>query len=635
MEEKGVGEKIIPTVGLPLLKTAEFALHLAEPRSAEKEKEKENKEKEKEKSGSGIQQPKTKKRERKLFHKKKKQNYVKITNTDTEEDVPLIMSDCLEEVRGRGLECEGIFRISGKKEDVDLIKKSYEKGKPVSLSDHDIHAVTGALKQYLREMKTPLMTFELYEAFLEAYQLDSEAQLIGIKVSVDRLPPGNRRCVQKLMEVLHQATKQIETNKMSSENLSIVITPSIMWSQGEVSATELTNTQNATQLVGRIIEEYPTVFAFGDILDSQIEDLPEGSRFQDTLRKGEMALALNILSELQDAQRKRGATVMSSGKGPQSPKRNRGKLALMNCEPRPLSPRGKSPNKRRNERSQSQEEEPVILQAPLSGRSARPTIIGAWGSPASPIPLSQQDNPISPRGPSPKPEIPKSSSADLLHSSLTASPTRPSDQPPSSPPTPNKRGPNVGRPLPSVPTKTPPTRTSSLPETQLPLPDTPPPPPSNPSVFFEKTEFDLSLLPPSIADLPAELSAGKMSQKEAMEKISTLSKKDFRKLTSQLYLLLDHNDSSEEPRVISPRPISPRPELVFPEKTKSPSPKPKSNSESLSPSPALTTVSSPSGTMRIFSAGGSPRRQRPTSPSSFEISAQKAAKKQQKLAKDS
>ena len=169
----------------------------------------------------------------------------------------------------------GIFRISGNKDEVEAARKSFEKKKPVDIRElvpslilspsylslthiKDIHAVSGLLKLYLRELKTPLMTFELYDAFIAAFNLPSDQQLMGMKAnythtythkntfsisillpqdSIDRLPPGNKECVRRLMHLLHTMLSHHEKTKMTSDNLSIVITPSIMWSKARYSLT--------------------------------------------------------------------------------------------------------------------------------------------------------------------------------------------------------------------------------------------------------------------------------------------------------------------------------------------------------------------------------------------------------------
>jgi hypothetical protein len=50
------------------------------------------------------------------------------------------------------MEIEGLFRISGSISLVNEIKDKFDLGMPIEITDYEPHAVTGALKLYLREL---------------------------------------------------------------------------------------------------------------------------------------------------------------------------------------------------------------------------------------------------------------------------------------------------------------------------------------------------------------------------------------------------------------------------------------------------------------------------------------------------
>lgn len=57
----------------------------------------------------------------------------------------------------------------------------------VSLDDYSIHVIASVLKQWLRDLPSPLMTFELYEEFLRAMgkliiNPSSDSSLLCVKV---------------------------------------------------------------------------------------------------------------------------------------------------------------------------------------------------------------------------------------------------------------------------------------------------------------------------------------------------------------------------------------------------------------------------------------------------------------------
>jgi Rho-type GTPase-activating protein 1/2 len=89
--------------------------------------------------------------------------------------IPLLVERCIAAVELRGMDYEGIYRKSGGAAQMRSIQTSFEQGLDPDLTDddeyNDICAVTSILKQYLRELPNPLMTFELYPQFLESISM--------------------------------------------------------------------------------------------------------------------------------------------------------------------------------------------------------------------------------------------------------------------------------------------------------------------------------------------------------------------------------------------------------------------------------------------------------------------------------
>lgn len=64
----------------------------------------------------------------------------------------------------------GLYRLSGADRTVKELKEKFLRGKtvPVLSRVDDIHAITGLLKDFLRNLKEPLLTFRLNRPFMEA-----------------------------------------------------------------------------------------------------------------------------------------------------------------------------------------------------------------------------------------------------------------------------------------------------------------------------------------------------------------------------------------------------------------------------------------------------------------------------------
>lgn len=64
----------------------------------------------------------------------------------------------------------GLYRVSGCDKTVRELKEKFLRGKNVPLLSKvdDIHAICGLLKDFLRSLKEPLLTFRLNKTFMEA-----------------------------------------------------------------------------------------------------------------------------------------------------------------------------------------------------------------------------------------------------------------------------------------------------------------------------------------------------------------------------------------------------------------------------------------------------------------------------------
>jgi hypothetical protein len=82
--------------------------------------------------------------------------------------IPIVVQKCIQEVEMRGMDYEGIYRKSGGSTQMRQIQDEFERGDDVQFSpDLDICCVTSVLKQYFRNLPNPLITYELYDRFVE------------------------------------------------------------------------------------------------------------------------------------------------------------------------------------------------------------------------------------------------------------------------------------------------------------------------------------------------------------------------------------------------------------------------------------------------------------------------------------
>lgn len=85
---------------------------------------------------------------------------------------PLLVEQCVDFIRERGLSEEGLFRMPGQANLVRDLQDSFDCGeKPLFDSTTDVHTVASLLKLYLRELPEPVIPFARYEDFLSCAQL--------------------------------------------------------------------------------------------------------------------------------------------------------------------------------------------------------------------------------------------------------------------------------------------------------------------------------------------------------------------------------------------------------------------------------------------------------------------------------
>ncbi|XP_063057168.1 si:zfos-588f8.1 isoform X3 [Engraulis encrasicolus] len=151
-----------------------------------------------------------------------------LTNDKT--PVPVVLEIMLEHVEMNGLYTEGIYRKSGS---ANRMKELYQKMESdptsVCLDDYSTHIVTGLIKQWLRELPDPLMTFTYYNHFLRAVELpEKQEQLQAIYRVLDQLPMPHFSTLERLIFHLVRVSKEEVHNRMTPNSLAIVFAPCIL-----------------------------------------------------------------------------------------------------------------------------------------------------------------------------------------------------------------------------------------------------------------------------------------------------------------------------------------------------------------------------------------------------------------------
>ncbi|XP_060884906.1 rac GTPase-activating protein 1 isoform X2 [Labrus mixtus] len=163
--------------------------------------------------------------------------------------VPQLVVECVAEIERRGLEERGLYRVPGGERLVKELRDRFIQGKtPLMLCKvSDVHGICGLLKDFLRKLKEPLITFRLHRTFMEAAEVTNEEKSIAVMYqALAKLPKANRDTLAFLMLHLHKVMRSPPC-QMDQNNLARVFGPTMVGhGMSEPSPTTImrdTNTQ--------------------------------------------------------------------------------------------------------------------------------------------------------------------------------------------------------------------------------------------------------------------------------------------------------------------------------------------------------------------------------------------------------
>uniref|UniRef100_A0A8C0HDN9 Rho GTPase-activating protein 24 n=1 Tax=Chelonoidis abingdonii TaxID=106734 RepID=A0A8C0HDN9_CHEAB len=171
---------------------------------------------------------------------------------------PLLVEQCVDFIRERGLTEEGLFRMPGQANLVKDLQDSFDCGeKPLFDSNTDVHTVASLLKLYLRELPEPVIPFAKYEDFLSCGQLLSKDK--GEVSALSILPPFTCDSANSLSIFSFRSHSSV--NKMSVQNLATVFGPNILRPKMEDPVTIMEGTSLVQHLMTVLISEHGQIFA--------------------------------------------------------------------------------------------------------------------------------------------------------------------------------------------------------------------------------------------------------------------------------------------------------------------------------------------------------------------------------------
>ncbi|XP_061638709.1 rho GTPase-activating protein 42 isoform X3 [Phyllopteryx taeniolatus] len=149
---------------------------------------------------------------------------------------------CIFLVESRGINTMGLYRIGGVNSKVQKLMVTVFSSKAPTDMDLDPETwdnktVTSGLKNYLRCLSEPLMTFKLHKEFIMAVKSDDQNyRVCAVHSLVHRLPERNKEMLELLIKHLVIVSAQSQSNMMTVSNLGVIFGPTLMRSQEETVA---------------------------------------------------------------------------------------------------------------------------------------------------------------------------------------------------------------------------------------------------------------------------------------------------------------------------------------------------------------------------------------------------------------
>ncbi|XP_021168351.2 rho GTPase-activating protein 15 isoform X5 [Fundulus heteroclitus] len=178
--------------------------------------------------------------------------------------IPKFVEKCIKTVERRGLDVDGIYRVSGNLAVIQRLRHKADHEEHLDLEDgqwEEIHVITGALKLFFRELPEPLFPFSCFEKFIATIQLPEYSQRVSYtKDLVRSLPLPNYDTMKLLFTHLRRVVEHKDSNRMSVQSVAIVFGPTLLRPQVE-SANMTVHMVFQSQIVELMLNQFKDIFS--------------------------------------------------------------------------------------------------------------------------------------------------------------------------------------------------------------------------------------------------------------------------------------------------------------------------------------------------------------------------------------
>ncbi|KAK7790219.1 hypothetical protein R5R35_014530 [Gryllus longicercus] len=167
------------------------------------------------------------------------------------------------ESKEENMKTDGLYRASGNLSHVQKIRLQVDQNNLCVLeAEEDVHVLTGALKLFFRELKEPLIPYELFNEAIDAGGMNgSKKEKVKLfRDIVKKLPPQNHDTLKFLLQHLRRVTKYEEFNRMHVPNLAIVFGPTLMWREKEYHQNMAIEYMQQNLVIEFFLQQFDEIF---------------------------------------------------------------------------------------------------------------------------------------------------------------------------------------------------------------------------------------------------------------------------------------------------------------------------------------------------------------------------------------
>ncbi|KAI6660665.1 hypothetical protein LOD99_10345 [Oopsacas minuta] len=198
---------------------------------------------------------------------------LKCAHARENEKIPLFVEMCVKEIEERGMESDGIYRVSGTARNIKSLRDDMSRGVDIDPDDErwaDENNIAGLFKLFFKELTEPLVSADLYNSLIGTISktLDSQGQLIReVQRLIQSMPDTNLNTLDYVVAHLCRVAQCSTKNRMSVRNLAIVFGPTLITRRDLTSIELISQTNAQVCIMELLILHYDHVFNCKPIKD--------------------------------------------------------------------------------------------------------------------------------------------------------------------------------------------------------------------------------------------------------------------------------------------------------------------------------------------------------------------------------